>query len=259
MYILKPDEELAKVFSDTTRLRIIQLLSDREMTNSQLAKLLKLSKPTISHHMKLLLATGVVKISKVKHERHGIQMKYYTLNPNMISTIACNEDKLKQQIKNEIQKALKEKHDDANIAFLRLLKLSILSTGIEMDKPFYDAGYYIGSNVISKQITSSALKGVLEELAELWKKLKLGRMKFSQNRIIVKDCYQCKHMPDMGKPLCPSDAGIIAGVLDKTLGGGHVVKETKCWGTGYDFCEFEIDYKTSSMLPLLNPIRSRVI
>ncbi len=239
MYILKPDEELAKIFSDTTRLRIIQLLSEKEMTNSQLAKLLGLSKPTISHHIKLLLKAGVVKISKVKQEKHGIQMKYYTLNPNIISTMACNEDKLKQQIKNEIQKAIKEKHG-ADIAFLRLLKLSILSTGIEMDKPFYDAGYYIGSNVISRQITSSTLKGVLEELAELWKKLKLGRMKISQNKIIVKDCYQCKYMPEMGKPLCPSDAGIIAGVLDKTLGKKHVVRETKCWGTGYDFCEFEI-------------------
>jgi predicted hydrocarbon binding protein len=48
-------------------------------------------------------------------------------------------------------------------------------------------------------------------------------------------------MPDMGKTLCPSDAGIIAGVLDKTLRKNHSVKEVKCWGTGHDFCEFEIN------------------
>ncbi|MCZ7398610.1 MAG: hypothetical protein O8C62_02845, partial [Candidatus Methanoperedens sp.] len=82
---------------------------------------------------------------------------------------------------------------------------------------------------------------VLKELADIWKKLELGTIELAEaNKIRVKDCYQCSNMPDVGKPLCPSDAGIIAGVLDKILGKKHSVKEVKCWGTGYDFCEFEI-------------------
>lgn len=244
-YILKPDEEVAKIFSDRTRVKMIELLSEKELTNSQLAKLLNLSKPTISHHVKLLLDAGIVKISRIEHEGHGIAMKFYTVNPNILSVAARKQGVLIEQVKKEIHEMMTKstgEKNEAKIAFLRLLKSSILNTGIELDRPFYDAGYDIGSNVISKQIMGFRLKEVLKELADIWKKLNLGTVELVEaNRIRVKDCYQCGHMPDVGKPLCASDAGIIAGVLDKTLGKKHTVKEIKCWGTGYDFCEFEIE------------------
>jgi predicted hydrocarbon binding protein len=244
-YILKPDEETAKLFSDKTRLNILDLLSEKEMTNSQLAGMLNLSKPTLSHHLKLLLDGGIVKISRVEHEEHGIQMKFYAVNPNILSIEALKDNKLTEQISKEIQGALDARSGlsggHANSAFLRMLKSTILDTGIDMDKPFYDAGYKIGVNVVSKQVKANTQKEVLEELAVLWGKLKLGTVEIvSENKIKVTDCYQCGDMPDMGKPLCPSDAGIIAGVLDTVCGKRHSVIETKCWGTGYDFCEFEI-------------------
>lgn len=253
-YILKPDEETAKLFSDKTRLKVVELLSEKELTNSQLAGMLNLSKSTISHHLKLLLDAQVVQISRIEHEEHGIQMKFYTVNPNILSIAALKEkvpvfkygDYLMEQITNEIQEAMSGRTNssgnEANIAFLRMLKSTILNTGIDMDKPFYDAGYNIGVNVMSKQIKASTLKDVLRELADIWGKLKLGNIELvDENKIKVRDCYQCGHMPDVGKPLCPSDAGIIAGVLDTTLVRKHSVKEIKCWGTGYDFCEFEIE------------------
>jgi DNA-binding transcriptional ArsR family regulator len=59
-YIIKPDEETAKIFSDKTRLKIVELLSEKELTNSQLVRMLNLSKLTISHHLKLLLDAGIL-------------------------------------------------------------------------------------------------------------------------------------------------------------------------------------------------------
>jgi predicted hydrocarbon binding protein/biotin operon repressor len=244
-YILKPDEEMARLFSDKTRRKIMELLSEKELTNSQLARKLDLSKPTMSHHLKLLQDAGIVKISRIEHEEHGIAMKFYAVNPNILSVAVLKENKLTGQIEKEIQEAMAARinglDSEGNIAFLRLLKSTILSTGIDMDKPFYDAGYNIGSNVISKQMKTSSLKDALNELALMWEQLKLGTIEIvGENLIKVKDCYQCGNMPDMGKTLCPSDAGIIAGVLDKVCERRYSVKEIKCWGTGYDFCEFEI-------------------
>jgi len=244
-YILKPDEETAKLFSDRTRLKIVEMLSKKELTNSQLSRSLNLSKPTMSHHLKLLLDAGIVKISKIEHEGHGIQMKFYEVNPNILSVAVLKENKLTSQIEKEIQEAMTARingsDSEGNIAFLRLLKSTILSTGIDMDKPFYDAGYNIGANVLSKQMKGSTIKDVLNELVQMWEQLKLGTIELAgENLIRVKDCYQCGNMPDMGKPLCPSDAGIIAGVLDTVCGKRYSVKEIKCWGTGYEFCEFEI-------------------
>jgi predicted hydrocarbon binding protein len=135
----------------------------------------------------------------VEHEEHGIAMKFYAVNPNILSVAVLKENKLTGQIEKEIQEAMAARinglDSEGNIAFLRLLKSTILSTGIDMDKPFYDAGYNIGSNVISKQMKTSSLKDALNELALMWEQLKLGTIE---------------------------------------------IKEIKCWGTGYDFCEFEI-------------------
>ena len=246
-YILKPVEEIAKIFSDKTRLRIIELLSGKEMTNSQLAGVTNLSKPTISHHIKLLLDARIVKVSRIEHEEHGIQMKFYAVNPNILSVAECKQGVLVDQVKKEIHEMMEKgtgEENEGKITFLRLLKSSMLNTGIELDKPLYDSGYDIGLNVISKKIKSSNPEGVLKELADIWKKLNLGTVEIvDANCIRVKDCYQCGQMPDVGKTLCPSDAGIIAGVLDKTIRKKHFVKELKCWGTGYDFCEFEISYR----------------
>ncbi|MCX9081512.1 MAG: transcriptional regulator [Candidatus Methanoperedens sp.] len=49
--IAAPFDLTAKIFSDKTRLKIMELLSEKELTNSQLARMLDLSKPTISHHL----------------------------------------------------------------------------------------------------------------------------------------------------------------------------------------------------------------
>jgi predicted hydrocarbon binding protein len=46
--------------------------------------------------------------------------------------------------------------------------------------------------------------------------------------------------PFVGEPLCHFSAGEIAGITEALTGKDCVVHETKCVGTGYDFCEFEI-------------------
>lgn len=103
----------------------------------------------------------------------------------------------------------------ANNAFLRMLKSTVLDTGIDMDKPFYYAGYNTGVNVISKEVKANTLKDVLKEFAQMWEELKLGTVELmEENKIQVKDCYQCGNMPNIGKLLCSSDI------------------ETKCWGQG---------------------------
>ncbi|KCZ70872.1 putative hydrocarbon binding protein (contains V4R domain) [Candidatus Methanoperedens nitroreducens] len=244
-YILKPDFTIAKLFSDKTRQRIIELLSEREMTNAQLASQMQLSKPTLSHHLKLLSDNKIIKVSRIEHEVHGIPMKYYSLNPEMITI--SDDRQINEDVKKELFKSLfggqtrEELGDKVSLVFLRLLKSSIIESGIELDRPMYHAGYNLGKNVFSKQIKTSEFDSVIKEIADIWSELKLGKVEqIGKDRIRVRDCYQCHKMPDVGKPLCPSDEGIIAGILDTVLGKSHYVREVKCWGTGYDYCEFEI-------------------
>ncbi|MEA1913622.1 MAG: metalloregulator ArsR/SmtB family transcription factor [candidate division WOR-3 bacterium] len=52
--------KILKLVSETTRLNILRLLKEGEKNVSKLTGLLKLSQPTISHHLKKLEEAGLV-------------------------------------------------------------------------------------------------------------------------------------------------------------------------------------------------------
>ena len=63
-----------KALSDPTRRRILELLSDRDMTAGEIAECFDISKPSVSHHLATLKSAGLV-----LDERKG-QNIIYSLN-----------------------------------------------------------------------------------------------------------------------------------------------------------------------------------
>ena len=63
-----------KALSDPTRRRILELLSDRDLSAGEIAEYFDISKPSISHHLSSLKAAGLV-----LDERKG-QNIIYSLN-----------------------------------------------------------------------------------------------------------------------------------------------------------------------------------
>ncbi|MCI8599499.1 MAG: winged helix-turn-helix transcriptional regulator [Lachnospiraceae bacterium] len=63
-----------KALSDPTRRRILELLSDRDMTAGEIAEYFDISKPSISHHLNTLKSAGLI-----LDERKG-QNIIYSLN-----------------------------------------------------------------------------------------------------------------------------------------------------------------------------------
>lgn len=49
-----------KAFCDENRIKILQLLTDGEKCACKLLETLKITQPTLSHHMKTLLESGIV-------------------------------------------------------------------------------------------------------------------------------------------------------------------------------------------------------
>lgn len=54
-----------RAFTDESRVRVLQLLSQGELCACILLEDLKISQPTLSHHMKILCASGIVKARQV--------------------------------------------------------------------------------------------------------------------------------------------------------------------------------------------------
>lgn len=57
-------------FQDENRQKIILLLcKNKELTVNQITKQINLSRPAVSHHLKLMLDAGVIAVNKVGKER----------------------------------------------------------------------------------------------------------------------------------------------------------------------------------------------
>ncbi|NLY29845.1 MAG: winged helix-turn-helix transcriptional regulator [Firmicutes bacterium] len=70
--------EIFKVLGDETRTKIIYLLSQEELCVCDLAEILEMSLPAVSHHLRLLKTMRLV-----KYRRDGRQV-YYTLDDDHI-------------------------------------------------------------------------------------------------------------------------------------------------------------------------------
>ncbi|MBE3586600.1 ArsR/SmtB family transcription factor [Desulfofundulus thermocisternus] len=70
--------ELFRVLGDETRTKILYLLSHRELCVCDLAEILEMSLPAVSHHLRLLKAMRLV-----KYRREG-KMVYYSLDDDHI-------------------------------------------------------------------------------------------------------------------------------------------------------------------------------
>lgn len=78
------EKSLAVVFKalgDENRIRIVNLLWDGEMSARRLLSAMSISQPTLSHHMKILCDSGIVKSRKVG------TWTYYTISRDGVKVI----------------------------------------------------------------------------------------------------------------------------------------------------------------------------
>jgi len=208
---------------DESKMKLLELLIE-PMTVTEIARRMNLSKATVSYHLKILQEMGLVKVAATEIERNFIR-KYY------ISSL-ITEDPLFPQEK-EILDDFKMSKEDFLRTLLRLLNVMNLENSVFLKKIGFDVGHFILAERIEED-------DVYEGLAEIWERLRLGRVvESSVKSFIVEECYNCSGLPEIGKPYCRIDEGIIEGILHRK-GERRKVREVKCWGTGDEVCEFEI-------------------
>ena len=74
-------DSLFKAFNDPTRRRILELLRARSMTAGEIAEACAAGKPTISHHLDLLMRAELI-----EQEREG-QFRRYHLNTSVMEDL----------------------------------------------------------------------------------------------------------------------------------------------------------------------------
>jgi DNA-binding transcriptional ArsR family regulator len=71
--------ELFRAFSDTSRVRILSIIVEREMNISALAELVGVTESAVSHHMR-----GLRQMKIVRAHRDGKEVYYSVIDPHII-------------------------------------------------------------------------------------------------------------------------------------------------------------------------------
>ncbi len=70
------DPEVAKLFADETRRRILHMLRHQELSGSDLAKALDRNPSSVQHHLSLLKEAGLVEVTREEKVRNMVQPYY---------------------------------------------------------------------------------------------------------------------------------------------------------------------------------------
>ncbi|MEW6399924.1 MAG: sigma 54-interacting transcriptional regulator [Bacillota bacterium] len=121
------------------------------------------------------------------------------------------------------------------------IRSAVASADSLAPQPSTDALYYSTGHRIGQKL------GVyrLEEIAGRLNELGMGRVELvdgSPRPIVFHwfDCLTCSGLPNVGRPLCYLEAGILAGAVQRACGRPVSVQETRCWGLGDTFCEMRV-------------------
>ena len=91
--IYKLHAEMCKVFSNSIRLEILNLLRDKEMSVTKLIEKTKLTQANISQHLSIMKSKGIV-----VSNRNGKNIYYKLSNPKIIKAFDIIKEVLTEQL-----------------------------------------------------------------------------------------------------------------------------------------------------------------
>lgn len=108
----------------------------------------------------------------------------------------------------------------------------------------YVGGMEFGSNLIKQKVITN-----IDDLIMFLLDYKFGILDMVNEKEIngktvldlrVYECIECACLPNLGKPACIFEAGMITGILTELTKKDVSTKELRCWTNGYSFCQFEV-------------------
>ncbi|MBS3163533.1 helix-turn-helix transcriptional regulator [Candidatus Woesearchaeota archaeon] len=94
--LYKIHAEMCKVFSNSIRLEILNLLRDKELSVTELIEKTKLSQANISQHLSIMKSKGIVTSS-----RKGKNIYYKLTNPKIIKAFDIIREVLTERLKED--------------------------------------------------------------------------------------------------------------------------------------------------------------
>lgn len=143
---------------------------------------------------------------------------------------------------------LDEKSDTAYVSTFRIghfnipEQLALTGQGTSMV-----GGMEFGSNLVLQGIIKNELEVIkfLHDykvgIIDLFEETEADGGKVLDLRVY--ECIECSGLPNIGRPVCYFEAGIITGIFKELTKKDVIAEEVRCWTNGYSFCQFEVAIK----------------
>ena len=234
------------------RENMINSLSQQPYSLTDLSRILKVSKPTISYHLTNLMKDGIIEAYGTKKGRGGFRSKLYILKQNLDSKLpSVSSDSYYLDLLSGIFESSKlewtiekNKNIGKNIQIFLYHAFRLLRnvTKTRHHDILRNYGNRIGKEVIGKKFDNN-LKNNLSSLSEFFEKNDIGNIK-----VVLSDekyhpeyrfqCLGCFQARENGGPVCNLTKGIIEGFLDYNYGNRYEIGERQKDGTLYESCVF---------------------
>lgn len=242
-------ESRIKIFSTKTGVNVVQspikaqilsILKEGGMSGSQIVSSTKRSKSTISAHLQDLEDAGIIDWVIDPEDR---RRKIYYINSKFLGDLSSNKE-IENDVNDLLEEYVVQSEDPFNFFrfMFRAIRVALLDEGINIDPILHNAGVKVGKTFY-KKLKGQDVNELAQNIAVFWETNKLGNIQIrSMNPIIIQayDCFECEDLPQLGRPACAFDSGLLEGVFSNYYGHEVEAEETKCYAQGDDFCQFII-------------------
>ena len=226
--------------SSPIKKQILSLLTERGRTQKEVMENIQRSQSTTARH---LLELEALRMINSQVDVNDSRRKIYTLTGELVATGGKPAMQLKTHMRKVIGIGL-ESNGNLMENINKSLRYVIESWGLSLDEMLRETGHDIG-NQISKELgnTNGEMLETLNVIAKFWAENDMGTLEIQKKRplvIRIESNYDCSGVPDVGRPLCAMDEGIMEAILSKRTGKKWKVREFVCHGTGHDHCLFSV-------------------
>lgn len=222
------------------RQKILLMLKERELTFDEIVSGSGRAKSTVSVHLKMLVDERI--IDSVPDPLDA-RKKIFFLNSSHIGDLSKHA-RACADIKSHIAGYDIDSGNTQEFFKLmfRTIKIGLLCEGVNIDPILHEAGKNVGERLYEK-VADRDIGRFIANIAEFWENHGLGRIvaeSLDPVTLYVYDCFECKDLPDQGKPACSFDSGILSALFSAYYGESMAAEEVDCYAKGNDRCKFII-------------------
>jgi predicted hydrocarbon binding protein len=222
------------------RAQILTVLAKRDLPFDEIVRLSGKAKSTVSVHLQGLEREGII---AGKADPADSRKKIFSLRSQRLGDLASEKPVIRDD-NSELLTRLVAGPDPFKFYRLmfRTIRVSLLQEGINIDPVLQQAGYHVGERIYSA-IAAPDLTEILEKTAGFWKTNNLGVLEIESTAPLVLkvyDCFECGSLPQLGRPACAFDSGVLQAIFTRHFQLPQRVDETACYAMGDDHCRFVI-------------------